>query len=197
MANFEGGRPRPVVYWYCHILSKVAGWHLKWWSTFEEGKWSWGVVGGRGSGRDGGGRRGGGRGREGGVGNRKCATVHFFNPFPNFLQGWKGREYGTLNFYIEEKYIHSNFIWEKIVPTVNVCVHHNLLDVLSHSHQAATPVRPSAIYTVCSILESVAYCHQRIHCKGIPPNAICIALSIGSQVLAMEPWWQIVGTLKL
>ena len=54
------------------------------------------------------------------------------------------------------------------------------------------PVRPSAIYTVCPILESVAYCHHRSHCKGIPPNAICIApSSIGSWVPATEPRWQI------
>ena len=35
-------------------------------------------------------------------------------------------------------------------------------------------VRPSAIYTVCPILESVAYHHHRSHYKGIPPNAIFI-----------------------
>ena len=54
------------------------------------------------------------------------------------------------------------------------------------------PVRPSTIYTVCPILESVAYHHHRSHCKGIPPNAICITLSsVGSQVPATEPRWQI------
>ena len=65
---------------------------------------------------------------------------------------------------------------------MNVSVHHNLLYVLSHSHQAATTMRLSTIYTVCSILESAVYCYHRIHCKWIPPNAICIALNnIGSQ----------------
>ena len=67
-----------------------------------------------------------------------------------------------------------------------------VLDVLSHSHWAATPVRPSTIYTVCPILECVEYCHHRIHYKDIPPNAICIALSsIGSWIPATEPHWQI------
>ena len=53
-------------------------------------------------------------------------------------------------------------------------------------------MRPSATYTVCPILESAVYCHHRSHCKGIPPNAIYIALSsVGSRVPATEPQWQI------
>ena len=59
------------------------------------------------------------------------------------------------------------------------------------------PVRPSAIYTVLPILESVVYSHHRSHCKGIPPNAICITLSsIGSGVPATEPRWQIKWALQ-
>ena len=54
------------------------------------------------------------------------------------------------------------------------------------------PMRPSPIYTAYPILESAAYCQNRSHCKGIPPNDICITLSsIGSWVPATEPWWQI------
>ena len=69
-----------------------------------------------------------------------------------------------------------------------VCVHHNLLHVLSHSHWTATHVRHSTIYTVYPILNSVAYHHHRIHFKEIPPNAICIALSsVGSWVPATYP----------
>ena len=88
---------------------------------------------------------------------------------------------------------------------INQCVHRGRIHISQLKRSICPPqpakrsfslplgchrMRPSTIYTVCPILESVAYHHNRSHCKGIPPNAICIALSsIGSRVPATEPWW--------